>query len=122
MNKKIIVILSLIVIAILAALVAVIFIFLPKLPTQNFDEFTKCLASRNITMYGTPWCEWCQKEEALFGKSFSFVPYVDCSKTPQECVVKGINATPTWIFSDGRKIEGYQTLEQLSQESGCLLP
>lgn len=122
MNKKIIIILSLIVIAILVALVAITFTFFPKSPTQNFDDFAKCLASKNVTMYGTPYCSWCQKEKVLFDKSFNFIPYIDCSRTPQECVAKGINGTPTWIFSDGRKIEGYQTLEQLSQESGCPLP
>lgn len=122
MNKKIIIILSLVLIAIIASLIAVVFTFLPKSQTRNLDEFARCLAQKNITMYGTPWCEWCQKEETLFGKSFGLVPYIDCSKNSQECVAKGINGTPTWIFPDGRKIEGHQTLKQLSQESGCVLP
>lgn len=120
-NKKTIIILSLVLIAIIVSLIAVVFTFLPKSQTRNLDEFARCLAQKNITMYSTPWCEWCQKEETLFGKSFDLVSYVDCSKNPQECVVKGINITPTWIFPDARKIEGYQTLEQLSQESGCPL-
>jgi glutaredoxin len=121
MPKKILIIL----IIILAALVGFLIwggIWSSGRTNPKLEAFAKCLAEKNITMYGTPWCEWCQKEEALFGKSFSLVPYVDCSRNPQECITRGINATPTWIFSDGRKVEGYQTLEQLSQESGCELP
>jgi len=133
--------------------------------------FAKCLAEKNIVMYGTPWCSWCQRQKALFGESFSFVAYVDCSKRPNECVSEGINATPTWIFPstgsgqvpsassgqvpsassgqvpsassgqvpsadsehissasssgqtlESRKIEGYLTLEELAEKSGCELP
>jgi len=119
--KKIIIILILI--GIVLALTAVFFIFHKSSVASNkFDDFAKCLAAKNIVMYGTPWCEWCQKEKALFSNSFKFVNYIDCSQKSQECVAKQINGTPTWIFGDGRRIEGYQTLEQLSQESGCLLP
>jgi len=97
--------------------------------------FAKCLTEKGAVMYGTAWCEWCQKEKALFSNSFKFVNYVDCSQKPQDCVAKGINATPTWIFGDppattssgdfgrgDKKIENYLTLEQLSTESGCALP
>jgi len=121
MNKKIIIIL--ISIGVLSAVAAVILTFYS--PSQSgegkLDDFAKCLASKNIIMYGVPWCSWCQKQEALFGQSFRFVPYIDCSKNPQECTSKEINSTPTWIFPDGRKLVGYQELEKLAQESGCKL-
>lgn len=119
MNKKILITLIIIVIVLIALLVWG-GLWLSK-ENPPLEAFAKCLAEKNITMYGTPWCEWCQKQEALFGKSFRLVPYVDCSQKPQECVAKSINNTPTWIFPDAKKIEGYQTLEQLSQESGCPL-
>ena len=121
MNKKIIIIL--ISIGILSGVAAIILTFFyPSQASDNkLDGFAKCLASKNITMYGTPWCEWCQKQEALFGKSFRLVPYVDCSKNPQECASKGINGTPTWIFPDGKTLVGYQELEKLAKESGCEL-
>ena len=119
--KKITVILILI--GIVAVLTAVFFIFNKSNPGNNkLDDFAKCLASKNIVMYGTPWCEWCQKEKALFSNSFKFINYIDCSQKSQDCVAKNISRTPTWIFSDGSRIEEYQTVEQLSQESGCALP
>jgi len=120
MNKKIIIIL--ISIGILSGVAAIILTFFyPSQASDKLDGFAKCLASKNITMYGAPWCEWCQKQEALFGRSFRLVPYVDCSKNPQECTSKGINGTPTWIFPDGRTLVGYQELEKLAKESGCEL-
>jgi hypothetical protein len=88
----------------------------PKLET-----FAQCLAGKNITMYGAKWCQWCQKEEAAFGDAFKYVPYVECPENVKKCLELGINGYPTWIFPDGKKLQGYQGLEKLSQESGCAL-
>jgi len=122
MSKKIVIVLILIVIALALAAVILTFYSPSQAGNSKLDDFAKCLALKNIVMYGTPWCEWCQKQEALFGRAFQFISFSDCSKNPQECVAKGINGTPTWIFPGGKKIQSYLTLEQLSQESGCELP
>ena len=37
------------------------------------------------------------------------------------CLEKGVNGYPTWIFPDGKKLEGEQGLQRLSEESGCSL-
>lgn len=92
-------------------------------PASGFyDDFAKCLAAKNITMYGSKSCSWCQKEKDNFGDAFQYVPYVECSKEPQKCVAAGIDSTPTWILPNGEKLIGYQGLANLSQLSGCLLP
>lgn len=88
----------------------------------NLDDFAQCLADKNVTMYGTEWCVYCQKQKALFGDSFRLVPDVDCGKESNKCTEQKIEATPTWIFADGQRLVGLQTLEKLSQESGCSLP
>jgi hypothetical protein len=88
----------------------------PKLET-----FAQCLAEKNITMYGAKWCQWCQKEKAAFGDAFKYVPYVECPENAKKCLELGINGYPTWIFPDGKILQGYQGLEKLSQESGCVL-
>ena len=88
---------------------------------DRLDSFAKCLAERGITMYGADWCPHCQNEKKAFGKSFRFVKYVECPNEPQKCIDAGINGYPTWIFSDGKKLEGEQGLEKLSRESGCEL-
>ena len=87
----------------------------------KYDEFAKCLADRCVTMYGADWCSHCQNEKLVFGDSFQFVPYIECPKNIQQCLAKGIDGYPTWIFSDGRKLIGAQGLEKLSKESGCPL-
>lgn len=87
----------------------------------QYDNFAKCLADKNIVMYGADWCPHCQNEKKKFGNSWKYVPYVECPKNPQLCLEKRVEGYPTWIFPDGRKFVGEQGLENLSQESGCAL-
>jgi len=93
-----------------------------KNAADRFDDFAKCLATKNITMYGAAWCAHCENQKNLFGDSFKYVPYIECSDEPQKCVEAGITGTPTWIFPDGQRLVGYQTLEQLAKASGCSFP
>lgn len=83
------------------------------------DSFAECLAEKKVTMYGADWCPHCQNEKKAFGDSFKFIPYVECPEDPKRCLAAGISGYPTWIFSDGRRLEGEQGLEKLSRESGC---
>ena len=92
-----------------------------KQPPANLDEFAQCLAQKSATMYGAYWCSVCKEEKKAFDNSFRFVPYVECTAEPQKCLDAGIKGYPTWIFPDGRKFEGLQGIEKLSQESGCPL-
>jgi len=88
----------------------------------KYDDFAKCLASKNITMYGAAWCAHCQNEKKAFGDSFKYVPYVECPDEPQKCLNEGVTGYPTWVFPDSKKLVGEQGIEKLSQESGCPLP
>ncbi|MBI4993800.1 hypothetical protein HZC33_02480 [Candidatus Wolfebacteria bacterium] len=94
----------------------------PNLGPGQFDSFAKCLAQKQITMYGAYWCAHCQNEKKAFGNSFQYVPYVECTKETKLCLEKGVEGYPTWIFPDGRKLVGEQGIEKLSKESGCALP
>ena len=89
---------------------------------SNLDEFAKCLSEKNITMYGAEWCPHCQNEKKAFGSSFQYVNYVECPDNPNLCVEKGVKGYPTWIFPDGKKLQGEQGITKLSRESGCELP
>ena len=91
-------------------------------PKVNLDAFAQCLADKSVTMYGTEWCVYCQEQKKLFGDSFRLVPQVDCGKEPGKCTENKIENTPTWLFPDGHRLIGLQTLEKLSQESSCPLP
>lgn len=94
---------------------------------SKYDAFAQCLASNKLTMYGASWAPHVDAQKALFGSSFQYVPYVECSSSPvpgqtQECIDKGITSYPTWIDRDNRKYEGDQSLARLSKISGCQLP
>ena len=122
MNKQ-----TLVPIGILLAIVVVglimLFMFYPKNRFANgeLDGFAKCLAEKNITMYGAAWCPHCQNEKWAFGDSFRFVPYVECPDNPNKCLAADVDGYPTWIFPDGRKLVGEQGIKKLSRESGCVL-
>ncbi len=94
---------------------------IPKTKNEKLDRFAQCLAEKGITMYGAEWCPHCQNQKNLFGNSFRFILYVECPKEPQRCIAQGIQVYPTFVFKDGRKLEGEQSLENLAKESGCTL-
>lgn len=89
---------------------------------QKLAEFAKCLAEKQLTMYGAYWCPHCQEEKKAFGPAFSYVPYVECTQQPQTCLDQGIARYPTWIAADGQRYEGEQGLARLAEISGCPLP
>lgn len=109
---------------VLVMVAVVIILVLTNVPTKAnaaIDTFAKCLASKNVVMYGAYWCPHCQNEKRAFGSSFQYVPNVECTQEIAKCKAMGIDGYPTWIFSDGRRIEGELGLYRLSQESGCPL-
>ena len=91
-----------------------------------YDEFAQCLADEGATFYGAFWCPNCNNQKELFGKSEKLLPYTECS-TPngqgqlQICVDANVTAYPTWEFEDGSRLVGVQTLETLSEKTGCEL-
>jgi hypothetical protein len=96
---------------------------------KTLDQFARCLASKQVSMYGAYWCPHCAEQKEKFGTSFKYVPYVECSipgQSPQvqtqACKEMQIKKYPTWVFPDGERVEAIQTMEQLSQRSGCKLP
>jgi hypothetical protein len=93
---------------------------------SKLDAFAKCLTANKATMYGSFWCSHCDDQKKLFGKSFRHVNYVECyvpgsRQVSFACQFAQIRLTPTWIFADGERREGMQTLQQLSTKTGCPL-
>ncbi len=93
-----------------------------NVPKGKYDVFAQCLAQKKLTMYGAVWCSHCKAEKARFGDSFKYVPYVECTENPNQCLLKGVEGYPTWIDENGVKYVGEQGLEKLSKISGCELP
>lgn len=89
---------------------------------SGLDAFAACLSSKGFAMYGLYSCPHCQAEKALFGDSFRYVNYVECSTETDKCLAENVEAVPTWIGPNGARLVGTQSLAQLSQASGCALP
>lgn len=120
--KKTIIILVLVGVMAVVALVLFVFRSAPIKDNPELDAFAKCLTQKGAVVYGTDYCEWCQKQKADLGGGWQFINYVNCQTDPQKCVSQNIQGTPTWIFQDGSRLVGYQTLDKLSQQTSCPLP
>jgi len=93
----------------------------------NLDDFAKCLAADNVSMYGASWCPHCNDQKTMFGTSFQYINYVECAdpnnsqvQTPA-CNKAGISGYPTWVIN-GTLYPGEQTLAGLAKMTGCVLP
>jgi hypothetical protein len=89
---------------------------------NNLDAFAKCLTEKGAVMYGVWWCVHCDDQKKLFGDSFKYVNYVECSTQIIACRSQQVRYTPTWIFADRERREGLQPLAELSKKTGCPLP
>ena len=93
-------------------------------PQANYDDFAKCLTENNATMYGASWCSHCQNQKKMFGDSWQYINYVECSNPDgtqaDVCKNAGITGYPTWIIN-GKVYTGEKTIQELSSLSGCQL-
>lgn len=90
----------------------------------QYDDLAKCLAAKNVRMYGAYWCTHCQAQKKAFGDSWQYIKYIECSLAggkgqTQECSEAGIKGYPTWDFGKGERLSGEVSLEQLAEKSGC---
>lgn len=93
-----------------------------KLDPKKVDAFAKCLTQKGVVMYGAYWCLHCQSQKKLFGDSFKYVTYVECTKEIKKCQEKKITGYPTWIFKNGERIRGGATFEDLAKRTNCKNP
>ena len=103
----------------------VLYIFLWSGPGK-YDSFATCIKESGTKMYGTYWCPHCKSQKKLFGKSFQFIPYIECSLPnaagqTEACKIAGIQSYPTWEFAEGKRVEGALTLNQLSSYTNCTI-
>src|SRR5882724_10282577 len=114
-------------VALIAIGIAAQLAFLPACERDvSHDVFAKCLAAKQVSMYGLYWCDHCAEQKKMFGSSFQYVPYVECgikgSRAEEPaCIQAGVKNFPTWKLSDGSLVEGVRPLEFLSEKSGCSL-
>ena len=94
---------------------------------HHYDSLAKCLAAKQVKMYGLYWCPHCIEQKEKFGKAFQYVPYVECAtkgsrELALECKAAGTKNFPSWQFPGEPLHEGVLSLEDLSNHTGCSLP
>lgn len=94
---------------------------------RNLDSFAQCLEDEGAKMYGAYWCAACNEQKRLFGGSKDLIPYQECDQRGEDgdpllCAQAGIQVYPTWIFADGTRSTGVQSLAELSKKTSCSLP
>jgi len=110
----------------IAAVVAVglVLALLAYKHSHRYDAFAKCLAAKQVQMYGAYWCPHCAEQKEAFDASFAYVPYVECgipgSHAEQKvCKDAGVQRFPTWKFPNGDTTEGVFTVDELGARTGC---
>jgi len=91
------------------------------------DAFAQCLGAKQAKMYGLFWCPHCSEQKEMFDSAAQYLPYIECGiegshQEEPKCVQANMKNFPTWVFPDGTRVEGKQSLEFLSQKTGCSLP
>ena len=100
-------------------------------------QFAKDLVAAGVEYYGAAWCPACTEQKQLFEDGGDYLNMIESSDPDKRVeqlsdpsvsimnevgTAQGINSFPTWIFPDGTRVEGVQTLEELSQRSGVAIP
>jgi len=86
---------------------------------NNLDAFSQCLYEKGVTLYCTDGSDACRVQRGMFGDSFMYLSYRDCSKNGL-CSGQEITIYPTWVIR-GSKYTGIRSLEDLSHLTGCSL-
>ncbi len=116
-------------ILVVIALALGIFIYIRNAPPPYgmYDAFAKCISHTSTTFYGAFWCPHCHDQKNEFGDAAKYLPYVECSLPDASgetkiCIDNNVTEYPTWQFPDGSRLIGMQTLQTLSEKTGCPLP
>jgi hypothetical protein len=93
---------------------------------SEYTSFAQCLTGSGVKHYTASWCPNCKNQKELFGNAWRYINAKEChsggsTNNLDLCKDDNITAVPVWEFSDGSRVTGAQTLEFLSQRTGCAL-
>lgn len=88
--------------------------------------FAQALADANATFFGADWRPECTAQKELFEDGQDFLPFVEVTNPDRTRNSVGdansIERFPTWVFDGGPRVEGVQSLAELSALSGVAIP
>jgi glutaredoxin len=90
---------------------------------HRYDALGRCMASKQVKMFGAYWCPHCADQKEILGKSYRFV-YEECGvpgshAEQEECKAQGVKVFPTWRLPDGSLKPGVFSAQELSDKTGC---
>ncbi len=95
-------------------------------PADDLVAFAKALAATTTKFYGADWCPFCNQQKALFQDGAQYLPFVEVTNADRTAnsvaTQNNITTYPTWVFPDGSRLEGVQTLATIAQKSGVAIP
>ncbi|MBX3420123.1 MAG: tandem-95 repeat protein [Pirellulaceae bacterium] len=93
---------------------------------DDLVAFAKALAATSTKFYGGAWCRFCSEQKRLFEDGAKYLPYIEVTnpdRTPNQIALdNNITTYPTWVFPDGSRLTGVQSLATISQRSGVAIP
>jgi cyclophilin family peptidyl-prolyl cis-trans isomerase len=96
----------------------------PQAP--NLVGFAQALADSGTQFFGAAWCPACTAQKEAFEDGAQFLPFVEVTNPDRSINQIGldnnITVFPTWIFPNGSRLEGQQTLQTISDRSGVAIP
>lgn len=92
----------------------------------NLVEFARDLTASGTKLFCASWAADCTTQRQLFEDGDQHLPYIEVG-TPDRranstAAAEGITEVPTWQFPDGSRSVGFQTLEEISTQSGVAIP
>lgn len=93
---------------------------------DDLVAFAKALADTSTILYGANWHAETSQQRRIFEDGGKYLPYVNVTnadRSPNEIAIQNnITVYPTWVFPDGSRLTGTQSLATISQRSGVEIP
>ncbi len=92
----------------------------------DLAAFAKALKAAGAVMYGAGWCPHCTDQKELFEDGQNFLDFREVTnpdRTPNQVALdNNITSYPTWVFANGTRLVGLQTLQTLAETAGIEIP
>lgn len=86
----------------------------------------EALADAQVKFYGAAWCPVCTAQKELFEDGAQLLPFIEVTNPDRTLNSVGqsnnIDTFPTWVFADGTRLEGLQSLKVLAAAAGIEIP
>ncbi|WP_442485021.1 peptidylprolyl isomerase [Aeoliella sp. SH292] len=94
--------------------------------TIDLVALAQALNDAGAKFFGAAWCPFCTAQKEMFEDGGQLLPFVEVTSPDRTLTALGetlgIDTFPTWIFANGTRLEGIQSLQVLAAAAGVLIP